>query len=223
MNCRLMMGVLAMMGLSIGTHAAECPLKPLTGAVCGFENLARPAHVYGMRGFHPSVGGTDDTRFTCAVTDDAFVFRFEVVDATVCAAASHADKKAVNTCDRVELFFSATPEVKGAYYCAEIDPHGLVMDYCGHLYRKLDFSWSFKTMKIHPAPMSGGYVISGSVSRKELADLGIDLAAFGLGVFRADFDQGKLVSWCSAVPMPDPAKPDFHVPGMFFWFRGGGE
>lgn len=42
---------------------------------------------------------------------------------------------------------SKDPEMK-TYYCAEIDPKGKVMDYEAHNYRKFDFNWNFKDLKL---------------------------------------------------------------------------
>lgn len=183
------------------------------------SDFARPKVSHELNGFDTTLGGKDATFFTCGLTDDAFVFRFEVKDATVCASPTFETKRVIDYTDRVELFFSPTPELKGAYYCAEIDPLGRIMDYQGRMYRKLDFGWRFKTMRTRAVRTADGYIVAGSVARQELTGLGIDPTHFGLGVFRADFDQrNQLVAWCSAAPMPDRAKPDFHQPVMFFDF-----
>lgn len=206
---------------SIALLAAGCctehrsPLVPASG-----ETALGTASRCEQIGLHSSRGGKDQTRFFCGLTADDFVFRFEVQDEHVLAAANFTNKCVVAGTDRVELFFSPTPELAGNYYCAEIDPRGRVMDYKARLYRKFDMSWAFRTMKTKASFVPGGYVVSGSVSREELQGLGIDPKGFGLGVFRGDFDRdGNLVAWCSAAPMPIPDKPDFHKADVFFWYR----
>lgn len=210
-----------MLGVMGGLLATGCtcmrdsPLKPVDG-VCSIG--AR--RCLGQTGLHSSLGGVDKTRFVCGMTEKDFVFRFEVQDEHVYAAKTFTSKRVVAGTDRVELFFCSTPSLEGDYYCAEIDPLGRVMDYKAKLYRKFDMSWAFRTMKTQATAIPGGYAVSGSVSRRELKDLGIDPEGFGLGVFRGDFDMdGKLVAWCSAAPMPDFRKPDFHKSDVFFWYR----
>lgn len=193
----------------------ECPLRPVAGA-CSIG----ADRCFGQTGLYSSLGGTDKTHFVCGMTETDFVFRFEVQDEHIYAAKVFTSKRVVAGTDRVELFFSPTPTLDGDYYCAEIDPLGRVMDYKAKLYRKFDMTWAFKTMKTQASVIPGGYAVSGSVSKQELVNLGIDPGKFGLGVFRGDFDQeGKLVGWCSAAPMPDFRKPDFHKPDVFFWYR----
>ena len=61
-----------------------------------------------------------------------------------------------------------------------------------------------------------GYVVAGSVSINELAELGVDLKnGFYLGVFRADFHQDGSVNWYSAVKTDDQS-PYFHKPNVLF-------
>ena len=197
------------------TSMRESPLKPVDG-VCSIG----AGCCLGVTGLHSSLGGIDKTRFVCGMTEDAFVFRFEVQDEHVYAAQTFTSKRVVAGTDRVELFFCAEPKLECDYYCAEIDPLGRVMDYKAKLYRKFDMAWAFRTMKTQATAIPGGYAVSGSVSKQELRDLGINPEGFGLGVFRGDFNtDGKLVAWCSAAPMPDFRKPDFHKPDVFFWYH----
>lgn len=203
------------MGLAGCISEHKSPLTPSCDA-----GAIGTINCYEQTGFHSSLGGMDQTKFHCGLTETDFVFRFEVQDEHVYAAKDFTSKRVVAGTDRVELFFSPTPALEGFYYCAEIDPLGRVMDYKARLYRKFDMTWAFKTMKTQARPIPGGYEVAGSVSLEELRELGIDPTNFGLGVFRGDFDlQGKLVAWCSASPMPIPDKPDFHKADMFFWFR----
>ena len=179
--------------------------------------FVRPRRRLGCDGFHSTCGGRDSTRFWCGRVGETFVFRFDVVDDSISPADPAGGERAIDFSDRVELFFSATPELKGTYHCLEIDPEGRIMDYSARMYRQMDYEWRVRTLQVRTAVTPGGYVVVGNLSLRELAEWGVDPASFGLGVFRADFDKTRqLVSWCSAVPMPDVRQPDFHRPNMFF-------
>ena len=166
------------------------------------------------RGFHSSLGGYDGTDFTWRIEGGRFRFAFEVRDETVYAVREFKTKRDIERCDRVEVFFCPTGDMKTAYRCAEIDPLGRVLDYACTFPRRFDYGWGFRTLECRAVRTSVGYSVEGSVSVGELRELGIDVSHFWLGAFRADFD-GKeaLVAWHSQLP-PGPGEADFHRPCM---------
>lgn len=116
--------------------------------------------------------------------------------------------------DRIEFFMSKDSEMK-TYYCAEIDPKGKVMDYEAHNYRKFDFNWNFKDLKLATSVGKDSYRVEGSISLKTLRKLGLisPEGEIRMGVYRADYfdDAGERVIWSSWI-VPDAAEPDFHIP-----------
>ena len=70
------------------------------------------------------------------------------------------------------FFMSKDSEMK-TYYCAEIDPKGKVMDYEAHNYRKFDFNWNFKDLKLATSVGKDSYRVEGSISLKTLRKLGL--------------------------------------------------
>lgn len=167
-------------------------------------------------GFHSSAGGIDATDFVWEEREGRFLFRFEVVDATVHAVSDVKTKRDLERGDRVELFFSPTQGMDKWYYCAEIDPRGRVLDYRATYHRRFDYAWSFKTLECRAVRTEKGYRVEGSVALDELRSLGLDISDFWLGAFRADYDsEERLVAWFSLLP-PGPGEPDFHRPCMLF-------
>ena len=117
--------------------------------------------------------------------------------------------------DRVEVFFAPAGKL-GTYIGAEIEPEGRVLDYECTYYRKFDYTWNFRTRECSHAQVEGGYVVSGTVTRAELMEHGVDLEkGFLMGVFRADFRPDGTVNWYS-LKKTDDEKADFHQPGVFF-------
>jgi len=176
---------------------------------CPARRLARQ-----VSGFHSSAGGLDQTAFAWSVADGAFRFSFTVRDDTPFAHPQIKAKRDLEDGDRVEVFFSSRADLSDWYYAAEIDPYGNVLDYRVKHYRRFDYGWSFKTLKVRTKRQDAGYSVAGAISVSELAALGIDLKGFHLGAFRADFKTGgELVAWSAALPL-GPGEPDFHVPRM---------
>ena len=158
----------------------------------------------------------DDTRFSCHSTQERFFFSFEVCDTTVTLSQPFLSERDVEPEDRVEIFLSPKGDLSQPYYCAEIDPEGRVMDYRAAFFRQFDFSWQFETLVTSATRTSSGYRVGGSIARKELEQLGLDLAGgFWMGAFRADFRPDGTVHWFSRIPTDD-AVPDFHKPGVLF-------
>lgn len=189
-------------------------------ALGGCRNVQDIGQGYLARGFSaPWDGKTSDVRFCCHSTAERFFFSFEVMDSTVTLTEPFVDERDVEPEDRVEIFFSPDRELKKGYHCAEIDPHGRIMDYSARYYRDFDYGWNFSTMEAEGAVLPWGYRVRGSVSRQELEELGIDLEkGFWMGAYMADFCQDGSVIWYSLVP-DDVPSPDFHVPGVMFECR----
>ena len=125
-------------------------------------------------------------------------------------------KRDLESGDRVEVFFSSTPDLSLWYHCAEIDPRGRVLDYRVRYPRQFDYGWSFRTLECRAERTAKGYRVEGSVALSELRELGVNPNQFWLGAFRADYDErGNLVAWCSLLP-PGPGMADFHRPCMLF-------
>ena len=163
----------------------------------------------------PWDGRDNDTRFDCHSTADRFFFRFEVTDSTLTLTEPFTTERDVDPEDRVEIFFASDKDLAQPYYCAEMDAKGRVMDYKAQYYRQFDFDWDFQTLEIRGEITPWGYRVGGSVSRAELASLGMDLeGGFWMGVFQGEASEGGTL-WYSLVPTDD-AKPDFHQPKVFF-------
>jgi len=164
----------------------------------------------------PWHGRNDSTLFSCHSDQDRFFFSFEVKDSTFSAPEASTDERIVEGEDRVEIFFSPTMSLRKSYYCAEIDAAGRIMDYKADYYRKFDFKWSFKTMEVQAVIFPWGYKVDGSVSKKELSNLDIDLDnGFWMGSYRGDRTADGTIEWYSLVPV-DVTEPDFHAPGVMF-------
>lgn len=175
---------------------------------------------YVTRALHaPWDGLEDNTRFCCHSTADRFFFSFEVEDGTLTLSDSFDTERAVDFEDRVEIFFCPAEGMEKGYHCAEIDALGRVMDYAAEYYRDFDFDWNFSTLEVRSSLTPWGYRVAGSVSRDELRELGLNLEnGFRMGVFRADFHDGREVNWYSLVPTDD-VKPDFHKNDVLFRCR----
>lgn len=154
--------------------------------------------------------GSDQTVFKFFCSSSYLNFCFDVVDKTP-ITFDFVEELTVAKEDRVELFFSATPNLS-KYYCIEMDPLGNILDYSAKYYRKFNEAWDFSQTKIatHIAP--GGYLVEGRISLSELAKLGIQ-ESFYLGIFRADYINKKTneVIWYSWID-PGTDEPDFHIP-----------
>ncbi len=152
----------------------------------------------------------DQTIFKAFYTDSYLFFYFKVVDTTL-TLHEYRDELTVTKEDRVELFLSATPDMK-QYYCIEIDPLGRILDYSAQHYRMFDESWDFKQTKIGSSLTPNGYIVEGRLSLNELNLLGLT-DNFNLGIFRADFigNINDDVIWYSWID-PQNKIPDFHIP-----------
>ncbi len=196
-----------------GTAAVSC------GDAAGSDVTFVVSPSASVDGLHaPWDGLEDDTLFRCFSDSDSFYFLYEVTDPTPTYAESFTGEATVENEDRVEIFFSPGQSMDD-YYCAEIDPLGRVLDYSGHYYRNIDYSWNFRTMRLVGQLTENGYIVAGKVSKAELRELGCDLeGGFWMGVFRADYRQDLSVNWYSAVSTDD-ISPDFHKPDVLFFTK----
>ena len=190
----------------------ESPLKMTFGS--------SPAAV---RGFHAPWHGLpdDDTSLTYYATADSLFFLYEVREQSLCLTPGFSNERDVEPEDRVELFFSSTPDMSQPYYCTEIDPCGRPMDYKAIYYRDFDFGWNFSGMRVSSKMEDGSYSVEAVFSRKKLEELGMDLEkGFWLGAFRADFRTDGTVDWYSLRPTDD-READFHKPDILIPCRAG--
>ena len=192
---------------AIAAALLSCTPKELPDVGQGFETHAL---------FAPWDGLQNDTRFCCHSTADSFFFSFEVTDSTITLTEPFTDERCVEPEDRVEVFFCPAEGMETGYYGAEIDPYGRIMDYKAFYYRKFDYEWNFSSMSTRAEITPWGYRVSGSVSRAELEDLGLDLEkGFRMGAFQADYRPDGSVNWYSLIPTDDESA-DFHKPEVFF-------
>ena len=154
----------------------------------GLTSLPDVGRGYSSFSLHAPWDGRDnDTRFDCHSTAERFFFRFEVSDSTLTLTEPFTGERDVDPEDRVEIFFAADASLSQPYYCAEMDPLGRVMDYKAQTYRQFDFDWNFRTLEVRGQVTPWGYRVAGSVSRAELASLGLDLeGGFWMGVFQGE-------------------------------------
>ena len=154
---------------------------------------------------------SDHTVFDYMTTDEQFYFYFITTDSTL-TTTPFSQELSVAKGDRVELFFSSDQQLSD-YYCAELNPHGKILDYHAAYYRIINYNWNFKTLAIAATIKGNDYIVEGKIALNELAALGIS-NEFYLGIFRADFLNEEEVHWYSWV-LPDSKKPDFHIPSAF--------
>lgn len=155
--------------------------------------------------------------------DQRLHFRFEVTDGDIVLGEGVDAKEQVIGSDRVELFFATDAELS-RYYCLEMDPRGVVLDYAAKFHRQMDWDWSIDDLELDTDIYQDGYSVEGSVSLDELDRLGcIHKDADGgrfliAGAYRAEFHRGAdgtvIEDWISWVD-PQVATADFHIPSSF--------
>ena len=164
------------------------------------------------------------TEFRALADDAYFYFAFRVEDADI-VIDDGDDEQAVARGDRVELFFTADPELRD-YICFEIDPSGRVLDYRAAYYREFDRDWHLPELVVATVLTETGYIVEGRIPHAAFHDAGLaTLADDGkvlTGVFRAEYshrDEGEpLAEWISWVT-PSSEEPDFHIPSAFGWLQ----
>lgn len=157
----------------------------------------------------------DKSEFRCFFTPNYFYFRFEVKDDTPILCPDYKNELNVSDEDRVEIFFSPDKNMIQTYYGAEMDSNGNTLDYSCNYYRKFNYDWNFNTLDLKTQKDADGYILIGRIGTKELEKLGINLSAFYMGVFRADYYGSKQVHWYSSKKTKDK-KADFHKPNVLF-------
>ncbi|MBR5176184.1 MAG: DUF4838 domain-containing protein [Bacteroidales bacterium] len=216
---RLALAVVFCLCVSCGREDEDCfmiPYSPVAPSLDGLLTSAVWDAIPPVVGFHAPWDGLDDeTVFKCMVTDDLFLFRFDIQDTTLALKGDFTNEMDVSPEDRAEIFFSHAGELD-KYIGAEMDPAGHVLDYTCELYRQFDYDWNFSTLDYCHEIRPEGYSIAGSVSLEELAEFGVDVGnGFLMGVFRADFRPDGSVNWYS-LKLTDDKKADFHQPSVFF-------
>ena len=157
--------------------------------------------------------GPDQTVFKSFCSEKYFNFYFNVVDKSV-TTCDFKEEMSVASEDRVELFFSANPDLH-QYYCIEIDPLGRYLDYSAQYYLKFSVLWDFRQVEISAKYTPVGYIVEGRIPMAELKKAGLK-ESFFLGIFRADYKSNNAddVVWYSWIK-PDSPVPDFHIPTAF--------
>jgi hypothetical protein len=160
--------------------------------------------------------------------DDTYLYgAFRVWDKDVVTRTdpAHQGKMAVVDHDRVEMFFALDRELN-EYYCFEIDPKGLVLDYRAHYHRKFDFGWTLPGLRVGTSTQPDGYVVEVAIPFQPMKELGFPFSRSGFewitGVYRADFSllsTGELKMLWQAWVNPNVIEPDFHVPSSFGRFE----
>ena len=213
-------------GISILWNHLKTPaqINWVQGSTHGYVPSEKHQHFSLFKHFFGYNSKPDDTRLMYDDgMGDTIEFRFDVKDTTVHSLDNTSRENILNHCDCVELYFSATEGLTKPYYCIEIAPNGMVMDYTmEYPSRKQGFEWSCKSLKVNTAIKADGYSVWGSIDKRELKELGIDIDGhYYFGAFRADFEDdgagdGKLVDWYSVKAYPE-GKANFHLPEMFMW------
>ncbi|MCE2616136.1 MAG: sugar-binding protein [Phocaeicola sp.] len=165
--------------------------------------------------YAPWDGLSDNSTFKCFFSSDYFYFRFEVKDDTPTLCSDYRNELNVSNEDRVEIFFSPDKNMTQTYYGAEMDPNGNTLDYSCNYYRKFNYDWNFNTLDLKTQKDADAYVLIGRIEIKELEKLGVNLNAFYMGVFRADYYGREQVHWYSA-QKTDDKEADFHKPNVLF-------
>jgi Carbohydrate family 9 binding domain-like len=136
-------------------------------------------------------------------------------------------KLAVVDHDRVEMFFALSEDLK-EYYCLEVDPNGLVLDYKAHHYRNFDYSWRMEGLQAATSIQTNGYTVELAIPFREMKKLGFPFStsksgfSWRVGVYRADFSlvkPGELKMLWQTWADPHVPQPDFHVPSSFGFFE----
>lgn len=159
--------------------------------------------------------------------DDYLYGAFRVWDQEVVTWTdpAHQGKMAVVDHDRVEMFFALDDHLK-EYYCFEIDPQGLVLDYHAHHHRNFEFAWKMQGLHVGASIQPNGYIVEVAIPFQQMKELGFPFSASGfdwiVGVYRADFSflkPGELRMLWQAWVDPNVSEPDFHVPSSFGRFE----
>ena len=162
-----------------------------------------------------------ETRFRAWHWDGFFRFEFLVGDGDLVLAEGPgmSDDDRVLGSDRVELFFSPTPDLSLPYHGFEMDPRGLVFDYEAAFHRQFDPAWSLSSLETEGKITETGYFLEGSIPMADLREHGwLREREMITGVYRAEFSRdsggGVAENWISWID-PQTSEPDFHIPETF--------
>lgn len=159
--------------------------------------------------------------------DDYLYGAFRVWDKEVVTWTdpAHRGKMAVVDHDRVEMYFAFDEQLK-EYYCFEIDPQGLVLDYRARYHRNFEFAWKMEGLRVAASIQPDGYIVEVAIPFRQMKQLGFPFSPSGFnwmaGVYRADFSlprPGELKMLWQAWVDPKVPRPDFHVPSSFGRFE----
>lgn len=121
--------------------------------------------------------------------------------------------------DRIEFFFRSD-DTGDFYYCAEVPPKGVALDYRAKTFRKFEYDWSLPGLSYAGQITDTGYTVEVAVPLATLRSLGLvgeDQSIF-TGLFRADFTTGdegpEVKQW---IPWVDPNldHAEFHIPSVY--------
>ena len=155
--------------------------------------------------------------------DPALYFFFDVTDSNI-VIFPDTDEGSVARGDRVEMFFSADPDMK-EYYCLEIDPSGKVLDYKASFYRDFDRDWDLRGLQTSGRITDKGYSVEVAIPVEWYRQTEISSMRQGTriiaGIYRGEFSRtrdGRIdQSWISWQD-PRTDKPDFHIPSALGFF-----
>jgi len=163
------------------------------------------------------------TSFRALYDDNYLYLRYDVKDDGILINLKTGKKQDVINSDRVEIFFRTNDKLD-QYYCLEIDPNGLVLDYSAKYYREFDFSWAWpkKHLFVKANLNHDGYRVDVKISLESLQNLGLlHDNIIEAGIFRGDCirlptegETSANIKWISWVK-PKTKTPDFHVPSSF--------
>ena len=163
------------------------------------------------------------TLFKAFYTDEFVYFFFDVTDSNI-VIFPDTDEGSVARGDRVEMFFSADPDMK-EYYCLEIDPSGKVLDYKASFYRDFDRDWDLRGLQTSGRITDKGYSVEVAIPVEWYRQTEISSMRQGTriiaGIYRGEFSRtrdGRIdQSWISWQD-PRTDKPDFHIPSALGFF-----
>lgn len=156
---------------------------------------------------------------TCSLLSDSryLYFLFTIKDSLLNLYVGDSELSVARG-DRVEMFFTGSTKLD-RYFCFEMSPAGRILDYRATFYRKMNYGWHQKRIRIRTHVENNHYTVEGRLPMKFLKRFfshnkdGISLYA---GVFSADYhssDEDDVI-WSSWI-MPESDHPDFHIPSAF--------
>lgn len=151
--------------------------------------------------------------------DDYIHFRFVAFGPKPLIFVRKNDKLEVIESERVEIFFRSDDKMN-PYYCLEMDPHGRVLDYKAHFYRKFQRNWKWpESLMIQTVITNEWYSVQGQISLNVLKELNLLKGQeIQIGLFRGHCtkinEQKGFIKWISWIDSKTKTA-DFHVPSSF--------